>query len=130
MFSNLGDKKFPPYSVLQLADSPDPTEEPEEKEDGIARGEGRRQTKHAVEGEGGNEAGASTNHIRETAPHVPSHHHPQEYDGIQNSFLRLVQPQHVPSSRLEKHNGFAFLILVGSSETSEYWGHSLLATWL
>ena len=63
-------------------DSPDSTEKAEDEKERVVRGEGRGQAKGSIEGERGEKTGATTNEVRERAPEVATHHHPQEYDGI------------------------------------------------
>ena len=66
---------------------PDSAQEPEGQEPGVVGGEGGGQAERPVEGEGGDEAGATPGNVRPAPPEVPAHHHPEEDDGIKGSLL-------------------------------------------
>ena len=71
-----------PLPLITRRPSPDATEETEDEEDGVGGRESGCHSKHTVDSQRCNETGASTNQIRETSPHIPTHHHAQEDDGI------------------------------------------------
>ena len=64
--------------VLSLL--PDPREESEEEEDGVALGEGGQEGEHTVDGQGDDEATSAAHLVGHAPPEERPHHHTQEHD--------------------------------------------------